>query len=187
MSIKNQTYLTMTVVLFAATAVVVVIIYWTNMKQAIKGAITKNYFSDSELKYSTTAKKLGLNNEPTKEAWENLYALRDNILNPSRELYGSCVYVNCAYRSPEVNAAVGGEESSQHKTGQAADITTKSIDGNRRLFAILATMPFDQLIWEKGGQWIHVSYDPSRNRRVILSWNGSSYKNITGNWQSAIA
>lgn len=187
MSIKNQTYLTMAAVLCAAAAVVLVIIYWTNMKQAIKGALTNNYFSDSELKYSATAKRLGLNNEPTEEIWTRLHALRDTILNPAREAYGSCIYINCAYRSPEVNKAVGGAATSQHQSGHAADITTKSINSNRRLFAILTALPFDQLIWEKGGQWIHVSYDPSRNRRQMLSYNGISYTNITNTWQTAIA
>lgn len=173
-----------------AIAIVIICINFTRMKQSIMGIVTNNYFSDRELYASSTAKKYGIDNTPTQEAWGNLYALRDNVLNPAREQYGSCIFVNCAYRSPEVNKLVGGVATSQHVTGQAADITTKSVEGNRKLFAILMEMGnFDQIIWEGQGAWIHVSFSSSMNRHSVLAQNanGKGYTNIAQNWQTAIA
>ena len=148
----------------------------------------KNYFGDSEFTNSTKAKQLGIKNIPTADDWTRIYALRDNILNPARQQLGYAVYITSGYRSPELNKAVGGAANSQHTTGEAADITTKWRTRNKKLFAILAQLGnFDQLIWEKGGEWIHVSYRPGANRGEMLAYDGSSYRNINNNWQTAIA
>lgn len=187
---KNQKIIILAVAAAVVIAVVIICFNFKRMKQSIMGIVTNNYFSDRELYASATAKKYGLDNTPTPEAWENLYSLRDNVLNPAREAYGSCIYVNCAYRSPEVNRLVGGASNSQHKTGQAADITTRSIEGNRKLFALLMEQGnFDQIIWEGQGSWIHVSFNSSGNRHSVLAQNasGSGYTDISHNWQSAIA
>lgn len=153
-------------------------------------SMKRNYFSDKELMASATAKKHNIDNTPTPEAWLNLHALRDNTLNPAREEYGKPVYINCAYRCPRVNTLLGGEPTSQHLTGEAADITTKSRSGNQRLFEIIVQQGnYDQLIWEGNGSWIHVSYSQSRHRGQILAQNtsGKGYTNITNTWQNAIA
>ena len=187
---KNQKIIILAVAAAVVIAVVIICFNFKRMKQSIMGIVTNNYFSDRELCASSTAKKYGLDNTPTEEAWQNLYALRDNVLNPAREQYGSCIFVNCAYRSPEVNKLVGGVSNSQHVTGQAADITTKSVEGNRKLFAILMEMGnFDQIIWEGQGAWIHVSFSSSMNRHSVLAQNanGKGYTNIAQNWQTAIA
>lgn len=54
-------------------------------------------------------------------------------------------------------------------TGQAADIIDLT-HGNEYLLKKIKelNLPFDQLIDEFGFRWVHVSYDPSRNRRQIL-------------------
>ena len=54
--------------------------------------------------------------------------------------------------------------------GQAADITGGSKAENKKLFDLVKSLklPFDQLIWENGGVWVHVSCGP-RNRRQVLS------------------
>jgi hypothetical protein len=41
---------------------------------------------------------------------------------------------------------------------------------NKNLFDLVKSLklPFDQLIWEKGDVWVHVSCGP-RNRRQVLS------------------
>ena len=65
---------------------------------------------------------------------------------------------------------MGGVATSQHLTGHAADITTGNVVDNRRLFELAQRLglPFDQLIDESNFTWIHISYDPRRNRRQIL-------------------
>lgn len=125
--------------------------------------LTKN-FSLAEL----TATNTGIDNTPTQEVIGKLLNLASKVLQPARERFGKPITVNSGYRSKAVNARVGGAASSQHMTGQAADITTGSKTENRKLFAILETMDYDQLIDEKDMSWIHVSYKVSGNRRQKL-------------------
>lgn len=47
-----------------------------------------------------------------------------NKLNILREACGVPLHVNCGYRCPEHNKAVGGVENSQHCLGLAADISS---------------------------------------------------------------
>lgn len=177
----------------AIVVVIIVIISWKKMKQTIQGTISGNYFSDDELIKSDTAKKYGIDNTPSPAAWANLHALRDAVLNPARQRLGSYILVNCAYRCKALNDKLRelgqpSSETSQHMTGEAADITAGSVAKNRELFRILVALGnFDQLIWEKGGQWIHVSYKRTGGRAQMLSWNGSKYININSNWEGAIA
>ena len=170
---------------------VVVIINFKRMKQSIKGAFGKSFFTIDELCASDTARRRGIDNTPTPTVRAKLQALIDNVLDPARREYGSYILVNSGYRSPALNAAVGGASNSQHLTGEAADITTGSIDNDHKLFAILVAQGnYDQLIWEKpkNSLWIHVSYSATGlQRRQILAYNGKSYTNITNNWQNYIA
>lgn len=124
---------------------------------------------------SPTAARLGIANAADASVIGNLIALVDNVLDPLRRQWGGPITVNSGYRSPRLNAAVGGVTSSQHTTGHAADISVGSRRANKRLFQLIIRMnlPFDQLIFESGSlsqgpDWVHVSYDNSRNRRKIL-------------------
>lgn len=121
------------------------------------------HFTLKELTRSATAAKLGIDNTPDPTAVRNLTLLVDNILDPLREKFGEPIYVNCGFRCDALNEAVGGALGSQHKYGEAADITAKDQSKNARLFQIIRDeLPFDQLIWEKGNDkfpaWVHVSY-----------------------------
>lgn len=130
------------------------------------------YFTIKELIKSTTATAKKIDNTPTKEVEDNLTKLVDKVLDPLREAYGKPIKVNSGYRCPKLNRAVGGSATSQHVLGQAADITGGSKAENKILFDLIKSLklPFDQLIWENGGVWVHVSYGP-RNRRQVLSIN----------------
>lgn len=132
-----------------------------------------NYFSISELSKSSLAKRLGIDNTPPDEARINLIMLIDLILDPLREAYGSPIYVNSGYRCEELNVLCGGSKNSHHmcKVGYAAaDITTRTKKGNKRLFELAQelNLPFCQLIDEKNFSWIHISYNPTDVRRQIL-------------------
>ena len=147
----------------------------------------RNYFGDKEFTQSATAKKYGIDNTPDDLTWQRIHELRDYVLNPAREQYGRPIYINSGYRSAALNKIVGGAANSQHVTGEAADITTKSLEGNKKLFAILADMNnFDQLIWEKGGEWIHVSFRYGNGRGQMLAYDGNNYYNINNDWQNIV-
>lgn len=100
---------------------------------------------------------------------EQLRALSVNILQPLRDALGAPVKINSGYRCPALNTAIKGSKSSQHMSGQAADIMDFT-NGNEYLFKKIKelNLPFDQVIDEFNFRWIHVSYDPARNRREIL-------------------
>lgn len=148
------------------------------------------YFSIKELCASTTASLLKIDNTPTKQVEYNLIKLVDAVLDPLRVLYGNPITVSSGYRCNALNKAVKGSSTSQHKEGKAADIMVVNKDGSvntketRKLYDIIIKqqLPFDQIILEKGTQqnpqWVHVSYDETRNRRQKLFYNGKTYINI---------
>lgn len=134
------------------------------------------YFSYKEFQRSATADRLKIDNCIPAGSKCNITALVDNVLDPLREAWGKPLTVTSGYRCPALNKAVGGSRTSQHITGQAADISTGNIVDNARLFHLIidSKLPFDQLIFEKGDinvgpAWVHVSYrSDGKNRRQIL-------------------
>ena len=142
------------------------------------------YFSINELTASSEAKRMGIDNTPTPEAVENLTRLVERVLDPLRSRYGHPIIVNSGYRCPRLNKAVGGAETSQHVSGEAADIYVADAKGRAELFSIIVSLlPYDQLIWERGDDeapaWIHVSYRNDNNRRETLRYDGKSYQPYT--------
>jgi len=111
-------------------------------------------------------------NEPGEHEQAALVALCAAVLDPLRRFIARPIRVTSAYRSPKVNAAVGGASSSQHLRGEAADIKVDGLEPEAVATAIVkAGVTFDQLIVERkgGGAWVHVSYALGRaNRRQTL-------------------
>ena len=88
------------------------------------------------------------------------------------------IVINSGYRSPQVNAAVGGAKGSNHLTGCAADIRVAGMEQALRYAVILLDISdesredFDELLLErspKGGYWLHFAVRPpsQENRRKI--------------------
>lgn len=157
------------------------------IKQRLMFTMKDSFFTIDELCFSATASARKIDNTPNDVVRGNLQSLIDNILNPTRKMYGSYIKVNSGYRSQELNTILNGAKTSQHTTGNAVDITGGSVEKNKQIFEIIArNMPFDQLIWEKGGSWVHVSYDNNRNRHQILNYESGRYTDITKNWENII-
>jgi hypothetical protein len=122
-----------------------------------------------------TATETGLNNYPDSEAMYRLYYLATFILQPIRNRWGR-IRVNSGYRSPQVNASIGGVYSSQHMRGEAADIVPLDANIEDVFGWIRRNLIYGQVILEerKGVQWIHVSlpryYAP--NQEALLYSNG---------------
>lgn len=129
-----------------------------------------DHFSLEEFYFSITAENKKIDNTPKPETVTNIVALVENVLEPVRVKFARPIMVNSGYRCTRLNNAVGGAKNSQHLNGKAADITTGSIETNKELFAMIRSyFKFDQLIWEYGGKWVHVSWNGSSNRGQILS------------------
>ena len=129
-----------------------------------------SYFHLSEFTKSERSEELGIDNTPTDAAKGNILKLTRFVLDPLREWYGKPIHINSGYRCPALNKVTpGSSETSQHMTGQAADITAGSVEENKKLFDyIRSNLLFDQVIWEKGGRWVHVSYKNINNRKQVL-------------------
>jgi zinc D-Ala-D-Ala carboxypeptidase len=124
------------------------------------------YFTIDEMCYSSTAKRLGINNEPPAEIKAHLKELIETILDPLRKAWGSAIVVNSGYRSEELNVAVGGSKTSAHCLGYAADLHPVKFNNKKFLEFVIKFLkekdiPFDQVINEypdkKGNpSWIHI-------------------------------
>ena len=77
-------------------------------------------------------------------------AVAKHVFEPLREWVGGPIKINSFYRSPELNTAIGGSESSQHCQGRAVDIDdTFGVKTNAEMFEyIRENIIFDQMIWE---------------------------------------
>jgi len=126
--------------------------------------LTKN-LTLAEVTKSTTAKRLGIDNQPDDWEIENLRAVAECVFQPLRDAFATPIFVSSGYRSSDLNVAIGGSVRSQHIQGRALDLDADVFGGctNGEIFRyILNNLTFDQLIWEFGDSdnpdWVHVSY-----------------------------
>lgn len=143
-------------------------------------------FTIGELIQSSTASRLGIDNNPTpivrvhltetitllesiRAEWEE-YCAEHSLGTPA-------IRVSSGYRSPELNKAVGGVKTSAHVLGYAADIVP--VNGMQDEFEKFMSEVFarkgyayDQIIVEesKSARWVHVGYkkaDGSQRRQCF--------------------
>ena len=141
--------------------------------------ITKN-FSLEEMIASATAKAKKIDNTPASEVKKNLEKLCKEVLQPIRDKYGRAITVTSGYRSPKLNAAVGGVKNSQHLLGQASDIKCTGTS-KAYLFNLIKDMiqkkeiKVGQLIWEYGTKkepnWIHVSLPYTKVNQILYLYS----------------
>lgn len=110
-----------------------------------------------------------LDNTPNESEKANLVLLANFLEQVKLVLGGKPIMVNSAYRSKAVNDAVGSKDSSQHRTGCAADIRVPGMTPDEVVKAILASdLAYDQVIREFAS-WTHVSIAvvPRKNALII--------------------
>ncbi|MDO9148329.1 MAG: D-Ala-D-Ala carboxypeptidase family metallohydrolase [Hydrogenophaga sp.] len=136
------------------------------------------HFTLAELTHSSTAQRLRLDNTPTPEALASLLYTAE-MLERIRATLGVPIVITSGYRGPVVNRAVGGVSSSDHMTGQAADIVAPRYGTPHAVASLLAplvsTLGIGQLILEGvgGKQWVHVSTRPPQKtvNRILTITN----------------
>lgn len=125
------------------------------------------HFSLRELTHTNT----GFENLPNSQQKATLAAL-SHILEGIRAIVCKPLYINSAFRSVQVNAAVGGSRTSYHLYGNAADISIRNLDKNERAIlkrAICAKKPCEFIEYDT---FYHVAFDISRlgNQGSIKTW-----------------
>jgi len=98
-----------------------------------------------------------LDNTPNEQELANLQRLAEFLEDVKEVLGGKPIMVNSAFRSKQVNDAVGSKDTSQHRTGCAVDIRVPGLTPDEVVKAIIASgLPYDQIIREFD-RWTHVS------------------------------
>jgi len=132
--------------------------------------LSKN-FALSEITHSNTAKRLGIDNEPTETHLQNMQHLVDNLLQPLRDAVGP-IRVSSGYRNPALNRAIGGSRSSQHCKGEALDLqfwqNGKMMNELIYEWILDSGIEFDQMINEFDFAWIHISLKKKGSRNQVL-------------------
>ena len=137
--------------------------------------------------YSSTALRLGINNEPSKEGIMKLTLLATSILQVLRERLGP-LRITSGYRSPTLSEAIGSSSNSQHCRYEAVDLqyVRRGQMDNLMIYQTLIDLglDFDQAILEFGNateyidpthpNWVHLSWKVSDNRKQVLV----AYKDI---------
>ena len=96
-------------------------------------------------------------NTPNDAEKANLQRLAAFLEQVKGLLGGKPVMVNSAFRSKQVNDAVGSKDTSQHRIGCAADIRIPGMTPDQVVRAVIASdLPFDQVIREFDS-WTHIS------------------------------
>ena len=117
-------------------------------------------------------------NTPDDVELANLVRLAEFLEQVKEVLGGKPILVNSAFRSADVNRAVGSSDRSQHRHGCACDFRVPGMTPDEVVRAIIASeLPYDQCIKEFD-RWTHVSipneegHEP-RNMALIIDKSGT--------------
>jgi uncharacterized protein YcbK (DUF882 family) len=112
-------------------------------------------------------------NTPNDQELANLVRVAELLEQVKSAIGGKPIMVNSAFRSKQVNDAVGSKDTSQHRLGCAADIRVPGMTPDQVVRAVIAAkLPFDQIIREFDA-WTHISvvndigHSPRRQALII--------------------
>jgi hypothetical protein len=117
-------------------------------------------------------------NTPNEQELANLQRLAEFLEDVKTVLGGKPIMVNSAFRSKQVNDAVGSKDTSQHRIGCAVDFRVPKLTPDEVVRTIIASgLPYDQIIREFD-RWTHISIPntPSakpRKQALIIDKQGT--------------
>jgi hypothetical protein len=117
-------------------------------------------------------------NTPNSAETANLIRLAGLLEDVKSVLGGKPIMVNSAFRSKQVNDAVGSKDTSQHRIGCAADIRVPDMTPDEVVKAVIASgLGYDQIIREFD-RWTHISVPNTkdmtpRRQALIIDKSGT--------------
>jgi zinc D-Ala-D-Ala carboxypeptidase len=140
------------------------------------------HFTLEEFTDSQTAARKGINNVPSSgsQEYKNLQRTAETMEEVRILLGEKPVLISSGYRSPQVNAAVGGSKSSAHMSGLAVDFSCPGF-GNakaicKKLEQHMKQLHIDQLIHEYD-TWVHLGLNTSTPRHMAMTIDNKGTRN----------
>jgi zinc D-Ala-D-Ala carboxypeptidase len=139
-------------------------------------------FTLAEFTDSQTAARKGLNNVPPMGSPERANLTRTaEVMEKVRTILGDKpILVSSGYRSPQVNAAVGGSKSSAHMSGLAVDFSCPGFGTPKaichKLHSHMKELGVDQLIHEYD-TWVHLGLTGGTPRHQALTIDNRGTRN----------
>lgn len=128
------------------------------------------HFTLANFTMSETGRLRGITNAPDLGAFERLRITAQGLEDVRTVLKDCPLGIPSGYRTPELNAAVGGTLTSAHLSGYSVDIVCPEFGSAYQVARAIQESPvmasIDELILEKGG-WVHISFDPQRRQQLV--------------------
>jgi zinc D-Ala-D-Ala carboxypeptidase len=132
------------------------------------------HFTLEEFTDSQTAARKGINNVPPANSQErkNIQRTAETMEKVRTILGDKPILISSGYRSPQVNAAVGGSKSSAHMSGLAVDFSCPGFGTPlqicKKLHPHMKELGIDQLIHEYD-TWVHLGLTGGAPRHMALT------------------
>jgi len=143
------------------------------------------HFKLREFERSQMAERHNIDNTVKEESvYKNLQLLCEHVLEPVRNHYGIPFSPNSGYRCLDLNRRLKSSDTSQHVSGQAADIELPGISNYALGIWIKNNCEYDTVLLEfykegiPSSGWVHVSYVEGNNRKRALIFDGKQYKRL---------
>ena len=115
-----------------------------------------------------------IDNTPTQDEISNLQQLANFLEEVKTVLGGKPIMISSGFRCKALNDAVGSKDTSQHRTGFAADFRVPGMTPDEVVRAVIASgIGYDQIIREFD-RWTHISVaDKPRKQALIIDKSGT--------------
>jgi hypothetical protein len=143
------------------------------------------HFTLAEFTDSQTAARKGISNVPPPHSHERKGIQRAaEVMERVRTILGDHpILISSGYRSPPVNAAVGGSKASAHMSGLAVDFSCPGFGTPlqicKKLKPHMAELEIDQLIHEYD-TWVHLGLSATSARHMALTIDSKGTRNGFG-------
>lgn len=140
------------------------------------------HFSLEEFTVSQTASREGISNQPASQAHMDNLRKTAAVMEKVRTMLGNKpIMVSSGYRSPALNAAVGGASSSAHCSGLACDFNCPGFGTSFQICEFLAPhvdeLGIDQLINEyPPSGWVHIGLRDGEPRNQVATIDSGGFR-----------